>query len=54
MFITNSEPVIENVNVVSLTDGLHGAPTAWRAFAFAINAGGPYTFKVAVICAPIG
>ena len=54
VFLTNVEPVVEGGNVVSLSDGLHTAPTAWRAFAFAINSGGPYTFKTVVICAPIG
>ena len=53
VFITSSEPVIENSNVVSLSDGLHGAPTAWRAFAFATVTMN-HTFKVVVICAPVG
>ena len=38
VFLTNVEPVVEDVNVVSLSDGLHSAPTAWRAFAFATGA----------------
>ena len=54
--VTSSEPVIEDSNVAQLSDGLHGAPTAWRAFAR--NANGNATassiLKVVVICAPIG
>ena len=30
VFLLSSEPVIEGSNVISLSDGLHGAPTAWR------------------------
>ena len=53
VFMTGSEPVIEDSNVVSLSDGLHGAPTAWRAFAFATVTMN-HTLKVVVICAPVG
>jgi hypothetical protein len=55
VIVTSSEPVIEGSNVAQLSDGLHGAPTAWRAFARNANGNAaPTTLKVVVICAPIG
>jgi hypothetical protein len=51
--LTSSEPVVENLNVDQLTVGQHGAPSAWRAFAFN-NGTGSVTFNVIVICAPLG
>ena len=53
VFLTALEPLIEGGNVVSLSDGLHAAPTAWRAFAVATVLSNQ-TLKVVVICAPIG
>ena len=53
VYLLASEPVIEGSNVAALSDGLHGAPTAWRAF---VNNDTLTTqlFKVVVTCAPVG
>ena len=53
-FMTDLEPVIEGTNVNALSDGQHGAPTAWRAFFLNGSGAAPASFKVAVVCAPIG
>ena len=44
--------MIEGSNVVALTDGVHGAPTAWRAFVNNDSAT-TQTLKVVVTCAPV-
>jgi hypothetical protein len=53
--LSGSQPVIgsNGGNIIDVPAGLHGAPTAWRAFA-RMAAGAPQTLKVVVICAPIG
>jgi hypothetical protein len=53
-FITSSHPVIEDQNVSTLSDGLHSAPTAWRAWASTGPGVNNQILKVAVICAPTG
>ncbi len=53
--LTSSQPVIGTMggDLIGVLDGLHGAPTAWRAHSS--RAAGPNeTLKVVVICAPIG
>ena len=54
VFLTNFGPEVELSSVIGVSDGLHGAPTAWRAFANNEDTGITHTFKVVVTCAPIG
>jgi hypothetical protein len=54
VFLTNFGPEVELSSVVGVSDGLHAAPTAWRAFAANEETGLTHTFKAVVICAPIG
>jgi hypothetical protein len=53
MVMTSFEPIVENANFFGLSDGQHGAPTAWRAW-MRNNGGAPATFKVMAVCARIG
>ena len=52
VFLLSSGPVIEGSNVLALSDGLHGAPTAWRVV---VNSDlvTSQTLKVVVTCAPV-
>ena len=52
MFLLSSQPVIEGSNLVALSNGVHGAPTAWRAFVNNDTAT-TQTLKVVVTCAPV-
>jgi hypothetical protein len=52
MTMTTSEPLVENADVFSLTDGLHAAPTAWRAWMLN-TAAGAQPFKVMALCSPL-
>jgi hypothetical protein len=52
MTVTSSEPLVENNDVFSLTDGQHGAPTAWRVWMLNTS-GSAQGFKVMAVCAPI-
>ena len=52
VFLTGFGPQIEGSGVAALSDGLHGAPTAWRVFARNQEMT-THTLKVVVTCAPI-
>ena len=54
VFLTNFGPEVELSAVAGVSDGQHGAPTGWRAFANNEDTGVTHTFKVVVTCAAIG
>jgi len=53
MVVTSSQPLVANTDLISLPDGLNGAPTAWRAW-MRNDAITSKVFKVMVVCSPIG
>ena len=54
MEILASGPVVEGARVGTLSDGLHGAPTAWSATARSHVAGSTRSFKMTVQCVRFG
>jgi hypothetical protein len=52
MFVVESEPVIDGVDIFLVPDGLHSAPNGWRVFVENLT-GDPRVFKVVAICAPV-
>jgi hypothetical protein len=53
VYLTGFGPQVEGSSIVALSDGQHGAPTAWRAFVRNYDTT-TQTLKAVVTCAPLG
>ena len=54
MYLNSVAPIVEGQELFGLSDGLHGAPMAWRASGHNLGGASGSTLAVVVVCAPIG
>ena len=52
--IATTEPVVDNQNIIGLSDGQHNPATGWRAFVLNQSTTTVRSFKVMAVCSPIG
>jgi hypothetical protein len=48
-----SAPMVEAQDIGALSDGVHGAPTAWKVFGANLGGSDSTRFAIVVICAPV-